>query len=73
MEIGPKSDETYQIHEDTSTSVESHKVAIPLFANQQIVVDFNRCWRAVILLSGVQGCTGAGYGRSPEWRGWFAT
>ena len=39
-EIGPKSDETYQIYEDASTSVESYKVAIPLFANQQIVVDF---------------------------------
>lgn len=39
-EIGPRSDETYQIYTDADNSVESYKVLIPLFANQQIVVDF---------------------------------
>lgn len=39
-ELGAKADETYQIYEDADTAVESYKVAIPLFANQQIVVDF---------------------------------
>lgn len=39
-EIGPKTDETYQIYEDEDTAVESYKVAIPLFANQQVVVAF---------------------------------
>lgn len=39
-ETGPKSDETYQIYEDTQTSVESYTVVIPLFAEQPIVVDF---------------------------------
>jgi len=39
-EIGAKADETYQIYEDAATAVESYKVAIPLFGNQQLVVDF---------------------------------
>jgi len=39
-EEGEDEDETYQIYEDEDTSIESHKVKIPLFEDKVILVDF---------------------------------
>lgn len=39
-EEGEDEDETYQIYEDEDTSAESYKVKIPLFEDQEILVDF---------------------------------